>query len=57
MAGGMDDGGRVWQGAGGHAWQRACVVGGVCGMECAWQERRLLQRMVRILLECILVHV
>ena len=55
--------------AGGHVWQRACVVGGVHGRGHAWhggvhgrgaymargQERRPLQRAVRILLECILV--
>ena len=35
---------------GGRAWQGACVAGG-----CVWQERRPLQRMVRILLECIIV--
>ena len=34
----------------GHAWP-----GGMCGRERAWQERRPLQRTVRILLECILV--
>ena len=32
-----------------------CMVGGMCGMGHAWQERRPLKRMVRILLECILV--
>ena len=38
-------------GEGGHAWP-----GGMCGRgERAWQERRPLQRTVRILLECILV--
>ena len=32
MAGGMHDGGCVWQG--GHAWQRgACMAGGVCMVE------------------------
>ena len=36
--------------AGGHASQGACMTGGS-----AWQERRPLQRTVRILLECILV--
>ena len=42
---------------GGHAWQGACVAAGVCGEGgCVWQERRPLQRTVRILLECILVR-
>ena len=51
------EGGHVWQrgsmhGMGGHAWRRgACMVKG----RHAWQERRPLQRAVRILLECILV--
>ena len=46
---------------GGHAWQRgapdrghACGEGGGGGRS-AWQERRPLQRVVRILVECILV--
>ena len=40
--------GNAWQGGmcgSGHAWQEGCV----------WQERRRLQRTVRILLECFLV--
>ena len=51
----------------GHAWQRACMAGGMrdgghCmagggGGRCAWQERRPLQRTVRILLECFLISV
>ena len=49
----------AWQGdmhSRGHAWWGACVAGGVHdGGVCAWQERRPLQQMVRILLECILV--
>ena len=52
--GGMHDRGCVWQGGmhgGGPVWQGACVAGGGH----AWQERRPLQRAVRILLECILV--
>ena len=68
MCGGGMHGG--WQGgvhgrgtcmAGGHAWQgacvagRACVAGGCVGWRGAWQERRPLQRTVRIPLECILV--
>ena len=64
MAGGMHDGG-------GHAWQWACVAGGVHGRgyawwgACmaevcmagghAWQDRWPLQRTVCILLEWILV--
>ena len=52
-------GGRAWRGRGqggmrrrGHAW----VVGGVHAKGGgAWQERRQLQQVVRILLECILV--
>ena len=48
VTGGMHGRGCVWWG--GCAWQGACVAGG-----CVWQERRPLQRMVRILLECILV--
>ena len=51
----------------GCAWWGACMAGGVCGRGAfvvgaacmaggrAWQERRPLQRTVRILLECILV--
>ena len=40
----------------GHAWQGACmvVVGRVYGRGHVWQETRPLQRMVCILLECIL---
>ena len=34
---------------GGHAWQGACMAG-----RRVWQERRPLQRTVRILLQCIL---
>ena len=46
---------------GGKHGRGACVTGGmrgggVCMAGGAWQERRLLQRMVRILLECILVN-
>ena len=42
----------------GGAWQGSMGGGGVHGQgggECAWQERRPLQRCVRILMECILV--
>ena len=51
----------------GYAWWEVCVAGGACVVvrdmhgggggcgEDTWQERRLLQRTVRILLECILV--
>ena len=52
MVGGMRDrracvaGGHV---VGGHAWQGVCMEGGH-----VWQEKRPLQRAVRILLECIL---
>ena len=53
--------GQAWQG--GHAWQGACMAGGVYGggVACmagghAWQEKRSLQRVVRILLECILFY-
>ena len=46
-------------GGGGHAWQGGHAWGvrdrGMCGGGRAWQERRPLQRTVRILLECILV--
>ena len=43
-------------GEGGHTWQRgACMAGGCTWWGSAWQERRPLQRTVRILLECILV--
>ena len=38
---------------GGRVWQGACMAGGMCGR--VWQERRPLQRTVRILLECIIV--
>ena len=52
-------GGRAWLGAcvaEGCAWQGACMYGGKGrGHRSAWQERRPLQRVVRILLECILV--
>ena len=54
--------------AGGACMAVACMVGGMHGTECAqqwacidvggghrWQERRPLQRTVRILLECILI--
>ena len=49
MGGGMCGRGRAWQGG-------ACMVGTMlCRREgAAWQERRLLQRAVCILLECIL---
>ena len=57
MVGGMcgrgvhGKGGVHGRGHGGrHTWHGACV-----GAGCAWQERRPLQRAVRILLECILV--
>ena len=52
--------------AGGHAWQEVCTagvciagarVGGMQGRGRGWQERRPLQRAVRILLECILVDI
>ena len=33
------------------------MAGGVCGRGLVWQERRPLQRTVRILLECILVSI
>ena len=58
-------GGHAWLGV--CAWERgmcgggACMAGGVQGRGCAWlggrvwQERRPLQRAVRILLGCILV--
>ena len=61
--GGMHDREHVWLGEG-HEWQGgamrgrvgACMAGGgVCGRGHTWQERRPLQRTVRILLECILV--
>ena len=73
MYGGACMAGGVWQGAciaGGCEWQgmhgrggmcgrgvcgrRACVVG---GRVCAWQERRPLQRTVRMLLKCLLVFI
>ena len=41
--------------AGGHAWQGHPWQGGIRGRGCAWQERWPLQRVVRILLEFILV--
>ena len=44
--------GNAWQGVG-NAWQGVC--GGEEGGTRTWQERRPLQRTVRILLECILV--
>ena len=47
--GGMHGKGRL-HGGGGHAWQ-----GGMHGRGHACQERRPLQRTVRIILECILV--
>ena len=48
--------GHVWQGGMHSRVAGACVmVGGMCGRGCTWQERRLLQQTVRILLECILV--
>ena len=45
----MRDRGCAWRG---HAWKRACMAEGGY----AWQERRPLQRAVRILLECTLVQ-
>ena len=54
-----DDGGHVWQGAGmaGCVCCRGvCVTEGIHGWGCAWQEKWPLQRLVRILLECILVR-
>ena len=67
MAGGVRGRGYVWQG--GLRGRGACITGkevcgrglGVCGRGhvwqggLAWQERRPLQRAVRILLECILI--
>ena len=59
-------GGHAWQGRGVHgrgAYGRVCVVGGTCGEGVcivggrAWQERRPLQRTVRILLGCFLVRI
>ena len=54
--------GHAWRGGTVHGKGGACVEkGGICGEGAcvargrAWQERRLLQRTVRILLECILV--
>ena len=62
---GMHGRGCAWQGGvhggGGMCGREVCVAGRAClaggpGREgCAWQERRPLQRIVRILLECILV--
>ena len=63
MAGGMHGRGMRDRG---HAWWGVCMAGDMCGGGCAWQggvwgrgragqERRPLQRTVRILLECILV--
>ena len=54
----MAKGGHVCQR--GHAWQGGILAGGmhgggVHGRGSTWQERRPLQRTVRILLECILV--
>ena len=51
--GGIHGGGMCGKG---YAWQGKCMAGGVHGRGCAWQERRPLQRTVRILLECILVN-
>ena len=57
---GVHSRGHVWWG---YAWQGACTAGGMCGeghawqWGHAWQERRPLQRTVRILLECILVNI
>ena len=46
----MHGGGRGW----GHAWQRGAHDRGMhVGSRSVWQERRPLQRVVRILLECI----
>ena len=39
----------------GHAWQGCALQGACMAGGCAWQQRRPLQRTVRILLECILV--
>ena len=50
----------MWQGvcmAGGMCGRRVCMEGGMHGRGHAWQERRPLQRTVRILLKCILVFV
>ena len=58
MAGGVRGRGGMRGRGGGACMARggACMAGGVvCGRGHAWQERRLLQRTVRILLECILV--
>ena len=71
MVGGIHDRGCAWQGGmcgrgacvvgdmhgRGHAWQRACMVGRGCVWQedHAWQKKWQLQRVVRILLECILV--
>ena len=52
MVGGMRDRGACVAGGhvvGGHAWQGECMARGH-----VWQEKRPLQRAVRILLECIL---
>ena len=62
----MAGGHACWEGVFGTGcvWQGACMAGGTCsargGVACvvgghAWQERRPLQRTVRILLECVLV--
>ena len=49
---GVHGGGHAWWGGGGvHAWHGACMAEGY-----AWQERWPLQRVVHILLECILVY-
>ena len=55
MTGGMH--GRGACVAWGHAWQGACMVGGVCGMYTPLQilPDMVNERVVRILLECILV--
>ena len=53
VAGGMH--GKGGMHGGGIFGRGACMVGGVHGRGSTWQERRPLQRTVRILLECILV--
>ena len=62
MAGGMCGRGHEWQGAcmaGGYAWQGACVTGGMHGRAHMPPQQILRdtvnERVVRILLECILV--
>ena len=61
MAGGMHGRGGVCDRgvcmAGGHVWQGGVHGRGVHGRGHAWQERQPLQRVVCILLECILVYI